>query len=235
MISSQLAAGVYRYRLPPFSSSMKYMLWALSNPMPSCETRGITLRWTSCAGSPVGSFDADAVNGLVSSKRRPYGLVHGAGEHQDSSAVTYVPHGVQKEASKEMWAPGAGLCQMVSASRVSRFVRWMPDWPVSNGENRKRCCCDPVSFEVIMSQAPLLKCPSASWVVRSASEAWSNSELPKVMGIDSSAVTPAEDGSGVKSEKRVGLAPAGLPATSDARASAPIAAAAKGLYLMGPP
>src|SRR5262245_36336211 len=105
MISPQLAAGVYLYKLPPLSSSMKYMLPAPSNWMPSCDVRGITFWWTNSAPSLLvsvsGSVIAGAVIGFLSSNRRPYGLmVHPAApEHHDSSAVMYVPHGVQYEAS----------------------------------------------------------------------------------------------------------------------------------------
>jgi hypothetical protein len=66
-------------------------------------------------------------------------VVHPAAAlHHDSSAVMYVPHGVQNEASNETWPAGAELFQIVAVAPVAISCRWMPDWPVSNGVKRNR-------------------------------------------------------------------------------------------------
>ena len=79
----------------------------------------------------------------------------------------------------------------------------MPDCPLSNGVNRWLPFRGPVSLTVFMSHTPLLGSPSASCSSTEAIERCWNSGLPKVIGVASVAVGPAELGRGVKSEKRV--------------------------------
>src|SRR5262245_62487345 len=105
---------------------------------------------------------------------------------------------------------------MVSVSPVSSDRRWMPDWPVSNGEKRYRPLRGPVSLTVIMSHAPLFGSPAASWAVRFATDRCRMAGFPKVIGLVSSAVGPADDVSGVKSEKRALAAAATPPAVRTA-------------------
>ena len=62
---------------------------------------------------------------------QPVGL-----EHHSSSAVTKVPYGVQAAPSQRTCCPGAGLNHSVSVPPWRRSVRWMPDWPLSNGVKR---------------------------------------------------------------------------------------------------
>ena len=150
-------------------------------------------------------------------------LVHPAGsEHHDSSAVMKVPHGVQNDGSKATCSPGFRLCQIVSVLPVAISWRWTPDWPVSNTVNVNWPRCGPVWLTVFMSQLPLLGAPAASWVLRSATERCWKAGLPNVIGCDSSAVGPAEAVSGVKSEKRTGLAPAGSGITATPAMSRPL-------------
>jgi hypothetical protein len=59
-----------------------------------------------------------------------------------------------------------------------------------------------------MSQLPELGAPAASCVARSATDRCRKAALPNVIGAASPAVGPAELVSGVKSEKRMPLAPA---------------------------
>src|SRR5689334_3680231 len=109
--------------------------------------------------------------GFFNSNKRPYGEVDpAAAVSQDSSAVINVPQGVQKLASKETWARGAGLCQIVSVRPELRSCRCTPDCPVSNTVKRKRPLCGPVSLTVFMSQLPELGLPIANCVLRSAIE-----------------------------------------------------------------
>ena len=64
--------------------------------------------------------------------------------------------------------------------------------------NKNRPLWGPDSFTVIMSQAPLFGAPAASCVMRSATERCWKAGLLNVIGIDSSAVGPADAASGVK-------------------------------------
>ena len=70
--------------------------------------------------------------------------------------------------------------------------RWIPDWPVSNSVNRNLPLCGPVSLTVIMSQAPVFGSPSAELRHPIGDRTLLEGGLPKVIGIASSAVGPAE-------------------------------------------
>ena len=130
--------------LPPFSSSMKYMLPSLSNWMPSCEVRGIDV-----LVHEVRAVIARRRQRIEDARRASIGFlqleqpavragaIRCALVHQLSSAGDERAPGrpVARHRTRR-GAAESGLCQIVSVCPVCRSWRWTPDLPVSKTVNR---------------------------------------------------------------------------------------------------
>ena len=187
---------------------MKYMFPALSNWMPSWDTRGTTLRWTISAPALLRAFTGPTIAGSgewILEFEEPAIGARAAGERgapgflgSDERAPGCPVAGVECDCSAGRWA----IPDRVGLAGLD-VCRCTPDWPVSKTVNRKRPLCGPVSFTVSMSQAPLFGTPAASCSWRPAMERCWKTGLPNVIGVASLAVGPAEAARGVKSEKRM--------------------------------